>query len=127
MTRDVKVDDIYTGKVSRVLNFGAMVEILPGKEGLVHISQLADYRVAQVEDEVKVGDEITVKVVEIDSLGRINLSRRALFENVEKVTSPRPVRARDSFSQERRAGRQSDRGGARPQDRRGRRSSYSSR
>jgi polyribonucleotide nucleotidyltransferase len=127
LTRDVKVDDIYTGKVSRVLNFGAMVEILPGKEGLVHISQLADYRVAQVEDEVKVGDEITVKVVEIDSLGRINLSRRALFENAERAPGPRPARARDSFSQERRAGRQSDRGGARPQDRRGRRSSYSSR
>jgi len=123
LTRSVKVDDVYTGKVSRVLNFGAMVEILPGKEGLVHISQLADYRVAQVEDVVKVGDEITVKVVEIDSLGRINLSRRALLE---KVLSPGAAGAKDSFSQERRSGKQSDYGRSRPQNRPGHRSSYGS-
>jgi polyribonucleotide nucleotidyltransferase len=66
--------------VSRILDFGAMVEILPGKEGLVHISELADYRVGKVEDEVKIGDEVTVKVINIDNLGRVNLSRRALFE-----------------------------------------------
>ncbi len=80
LTREVEAGGVYTGKVTRILNFGAMVEILPGKEGLVHISELADYRVASVEDEVKVGDEITVKVIEIDNLGRINLSRRALIE-----------------------------------------------
>jgi polyribonucleotide nucleotidyltransferase len=80
LTREAVVGDIYTGKVSRILDFGAMVEILPGKEGLVHISELADYRVAKVEDEVKIGDEITVKVINIDNLGRVNLSRRALFE-----------------------------------------------
>ncbi|GAH87917.1 unnamed protein product, partial [marine sediment metagenome] len=61
------------------------VEILPGKEGLVHISELADYRVASVEDIVKVGDEITVKVIEIDSLGRINLSRRAVLEKPSQI------------------------------------------
>jgi polyribonucleotide nucleotidyltransferase len=55
------------------------VEILPGKEGLVHVSELEDYRVANVEDVVKVGDEITVKVIEIDNLGRVNLSRKAVF------------------------------------------------
>jgi len=80
LTREVEAGAIYTGKVTRILNFGAMVEILPGKEGLVHISELADYRVAKVEDVVKVGDEITVKVIEIDNLGRINLSRRAITE-----------------------------------------------
>lgn len=80
LTREAQVGDIYTGKVSRILDFGAMVEILPGKEGLVHISELADYRVNKVEDEVKIGDEITVKVINIDNLGRVNLSRRALFE-----------------------------------------------
>jgi polyribonucleotide nucleotidyltransferase len=80
LTREAQVGDIYTGKVSRILDFGAMVEILPGKEGLVHISELADYRVNRVEDEVKIGDEITVKVINIDNLGRVNLSRRALFE-----------------------------------------------
>jgi polyribonucleotide nucleotidyltransferase len=80
LTRDPQIGDIYTGKVSRILDFGAMVEILPGKEGLVHISELADYRVGKVEDEVKIGDEVTVKVINIDNLGRVNLSRRALFE-----------------------------------------------
>ena len=58
------------------MNFGAFVEILPGKEGLVHISQLAKTRVARVEDVVKIGDEVTVRVTEIDRQGRINLSRR---------------------------------------------------
>jgi polyribonucleotide nucleotidyltransferase len=80
LTREAQVGDIFTGKVSRILDFGAMVEILPGKEGLVHVSELADYRVNRVEDEVKIGDEVTVKVINIDNLGRVNLSRRALFE-----------------------------------------------
>ncbi len=79
LTRDAEIGSIYTGKVTRILNFGAMVEILPGKEGLVHISELADYRVANVEDIVKVGDEVTVKVINIDNLGRLNLSRRAVL------------------------------------------------
>ncbi|MBI2860001.1 MAG: polyribonucleotide nucleotidyltransferase [Chloroflexi bacterium] len=79
LTREVEVGSIYTGKVTRILDFGAMVEILPGKEGLVHISELAAQRVNRVEDEVSVGDEVTVKVVGVDNLGRINLSRRALF------------------------------------------------
>ncbi|MBI4294567.1 MAG: polyribonucleotide nucleotidyltransferase [Chloroflexi bacterium] len=80
LTREAKVGDIFTGKVSRILNFGALVEILPGKEGLVHISELADYRVNRVEDVVKIGDEIMVVVTEIDRLGRVNLSRRRVFE-----------------------------------------------
>jgi len=81
LTREVMLEDIYTGKVTRLLNFGAMVEILPGKEGLVHISELADYRVDKVEDVAKVGDEMMVKVIEIDSMGRINLSHKAVFED----------------------------------------------
>jgi polyribonucleotide nucleotidyltransferase len=85
LTKDVEVGSIYTGKVTRLLDFGAMVEILPGKEGLVHISELAEYRVPKVEDVVKVGDEITVKAISIDNLGRINLSRRAVFENVSQM------------------------------------------
>jgi polyribonucleotide nucleotidyltransferase len=88
LTKEIEVGEIYTGKVSRILNFGAMVEIAPGKEGLVHISELADHRVAKVEDEVKIGDEVTVKVINIDELGRVNLSRRAVFEK-----SPRAPRA----------------------------------
>lgn len=69
----------YTGKVTRLMNFGAFVEILPGKEGLVHISQLSTERVEKVEDVVSVGDEIVVKVTEIDQKGRINLSRKAVL------------------------------------------------
>ena len=79
LIREAKIGDIYTGKVTRLLNFGAMVEILPGKEGLVHVSQIADHYVEKVSDVVKVGDELTVKVIEIDDSGRINLSRKALF------------------------------------------------
>ncbi len=79
LTKEAEVGGIYTGKVTRLMNFGAFVEILPGKEGLVHISELADYRVANVEDVVNVGDEIMVKVIEIDNMGRINLSRRAVL------------------------------------------------
>jgi polyribonucleotide nucleotidyltransferase len=79
LTREVEAGEIYTGKVSRITNFGAFVEILPNKEGLVHISELADYHVNRVEDVVQIGDEITVKVTEIDNLGRINLSRRAIL------------------------------------------------
>jgi polyribonucleotide nucleotidyltransferase len=80
LTREVEIGQIYTGRVTRTTNFGAFVEIIPGKEGLVRISELADYRVPSVEDVVKVGDEIMVQVVEIDNLGRINLSRRAVLE-----------------------------------------------
>jgi polyribonucleotide nucleotidyltransferase len=91
LTKDVEVGTIYTGKVTRLLNFGAFVEIMPGKEGLVHISELADYRVPSVEDVVQVGDEIMVMVTEIDAMGRINLSRRAVLEG--SSGPPKPVEA----------------------------------
>jgi len=74
ITREVKVGEIFQGKVKRILDFGAFVEILPGQEGLVHISQLAPYRVKRVEDVVKVGETLPVKVISIDEQGRINLS-----------------------------------------------------
>ncbi|QNB45716.1 polyribonucleotide nucleotidyltransferase [Thermanaerosceptrum fracticalcis] len=76
LTRDVEVGKIYIGKVTRITNFGAFVEIMPGKEGLVHISHLAEERVGKVEDVVSIGDEILVRVTEIDRQGRINLSRK---------------------------------------------------
>lgn len=79
LTADAEIGRNYNGKVTRLMNFGAFVEILPGKEGLVHISQLAEGRTEKVEDVVKEGDEIEVKVVEIDSQGRINLSRKAVL------------------------------------------------
>lgn len=94
LTQEVEVGAIYLGKVTRILNFGAFVEILPGKEGLVHISQLARTRVAKVEDVVSIGDEIMVKVTEIDRQGRINLSRKEVLKaeaqhSPEKGRSPR--------------------------------------
>lgn len=76
LTEEVEVGRIYKGKVTRILNFGAFVEILPGKEGLVHISHLDAQRIERVEDVVKEGDVIQVKVIEIDHLGRVNLSKK---------------------------------------------------
>jgi len=93
LTKEIEVGTIYTGKVSRILNFGAMVEIAPGKDGLVHISELADYRVAKVEDEVKIGDEVTVKVIGIDDMGRVNLSRRAVLDNSDQAAGDRAQEA----------------------------------
>jgi len=84
IVREVVVGEVYTGTVKRIEKFGAFVEILPGKDGLVHISQLANERVAKVEDVVSIGDRIDVKVTEIDSMGRINLSRKVLL-NAQKV------------------------------------------
>ncbi|NEO85627.1 MAG: polyribonucleotide nucleotidyltransferase [Spirulina sp. SIO3F2] len=75
LTRKITDGEVYLGKVTRIIQIGAFVEVLPGKEGMIHISQLADYRVGKVEDEVAVGDEVVVKVREIDSRGRINLTR----------------------------------------------------
>ena len=77
IVREVEVGEVYTGTVTRLLKFGAFVQILPNKEGLCHISQLASHRVERVEDVVQVGDQLTVKVVEIDEKGRINLSHKA--------------------------------------------------
>jgi polyribonucleotide nucleotidyltransferase len=79
LTKEVKVGETYLGTVTRLMNFGAFVAFLPGKEGLVHISQLAPNRVEKVEDVVKIGDQVMVKVMEIDSQGRINLSRKAVL------------------------------------------------
>ena len=84
-TKDVEVGASYLGLVKRIMKFGAFVEILPGKEGLVHISQLSNERVNRVEDVVNIGDEILVKVTDIDRQGRINLSRKAVLPKPEKV------------------------------------------
>ena len=83
IAKDPEVGAFYKGRVTRLMNFGAFVEIAPGKEGLVHISKLDTKRVERVEDVVSVGDEIIVKVTEIDSQGRINLSRRDALEAME--------------------------------------------
>ena len=84
LTKEVEVGEVYLGKVTKITTFGAFVEVLPNKEGLVHISKLAKERVEKVEDIVSVGDEILVKVTEIDNQGRINLSRKDAIQDQEK-------------------------------------------
>jgi polyribonucleotide nucleotidyltransferase len=115
LTKDVTVGETYLGTVTRLMNFGAFVAVMPGKEGLVHISQLAPGRVEKVEDVVKVGDEIMVKVVEIDSQGRMNLSRKAVLGGGsgadEEFAAPRPQRGNGEF---RPAGGPSTSGGGEP-------------
>jgi len=78
-----RVGGLYNGKVTRILQFGAFVELAPGKEGLVHISKLAEYRIEKVEDVVNVGDMIWVKITEIDEKGRINLSHKDALREIE--------------------------------------------
>ena len=78
ITRSVQAGEVFQGRVTRLMNFGAFAEVLPNQEGLIHISELADYRVERVEDIVKVGDIVTVKVKAIDDQGRINLTMKGL-------------------------------------------------
>ncbi|MFS8579784.1 MAG: polyribonucleotide nucleotidyltransferase, partial [Novibacillus thermophilus] len=87
LVREVEVGQTYTGTVKRIEKFGAFVEVLPGKEGLIHISQLDRRRVGKVSDVVKLGDTVTVKVTDIDSQGRINLSRKAVLNEQSKKTA----------------------------------------
>jgi len=79
ITRDLKVGEIYTGKVVRIVPFGAFLELLPGRDGLLHVSQIARERVEKVEDVLRLGDEVQVKVIEIDPQGKVRLSRRDLL------------------------------------------------
>jgi len=103
MVREVEIGEVYTGKVSRIFPFGAMVEIFPGKEGLVPVSQIAWEHVRHPEDVLKIGDEVTVRVTDIDSQGRVNLTRKGLL--------PRPANLTDAPFPERRSF--GDRGGGR--------------
>jgi len=89
LVEEVELGKIYMGKVTRIAPFGAFVEVLPGKEGLLHISELADYRVKKVEDILKAGDKVLVKVIDIDELGRFKLSRRqALKGGIKTIEKP---------------------------------------
>jgi len=84
IVREAVAGETYSGKVSRITNFGAFIEIFPGKEGLLHISEIDWKRTSKVEDVLKVGDSIEVKCIEIDKMGRINLSRKVLLPKPEK-------------------------------------------
>ena len=83
ITREIEVGGIYTGKVTRIVTFGAFIDLGAGKEGLLHISKISKERVNKVEDVFKVGDEVTIKVYEIDDQGRINLTRKDLYSSEE--------------------------------------------
>ncbi|NJM58509.1 MAG: S1 RNA-binding domain-containing protein, partial [Synechococcales cyanobacterium RU_4_20] len=86
MTKRINAGDVYAGTVTRIIPIGAFVEFLPGKEGMIHISQLAEHRVGKVEDEVSVGDSVVIKVREIDSRNRINLTRLGIHpDEAEKA------------------------------------------
>ncbi|HEV2238234.1 MAG TPA: polyribonucleotide nucleotidyltransferase [Ktedonobacterales bacterium] len=128
LTEEVEVGKIYNGTVRRLVDFGAFVEILPGKEGLVRISQLADYHVNRPEDVVSPGDEITVMVIEVDPQGRVNLSRRAALSGEmptpEELEADRPPRGPrpGGFG----GGRGGPRGGGGYGDRGGQRSNFGS-
>src|SRR5699024_8450793 len=93
LVREAKVGEIYLGTVKRIEKFGAFVEIFKGKDGLVHISELQDKRTEKVEDVLKIGDEVIVKVIEIDREGRVTLSRKqALKDEEEKDTANKEIR-----------------------------------
>ncbi len=115
LTKDVELGEIYTGQVTRLASFGAFVEILPGKEGLVRLPDLADYQVNRPEDVVRVGDEVMVMVVEVDNLGRINLSRRAVLEGA--TVPPPPSSSGGGPPPQRQRGGSQMQGGRRPPQR----------
>ena len=86
LTQEVEVGKIYLGKVKKIVDFGAFVEIFPGTDGLVHISQICDRRIKNVSDEIQEGDEIKVKVIDVDQQGKVKLSRKeALKDGLEAV------------------------------------------
>jgi polyribonucleotide nucleotidyltransferase len=122
---DPEPGQMYAGQVTRLMNFGAFVEYLPGKEGLVHISKMSWERVEKVEDAVEVGDVVTVMVTDIDDQGRVNLSMRDTTEKPEGYVEPtRPARSERRGGDRDRGGRRGGRGGFDRGERRGGRTSH---
>jgi len=99
IVKDVEVGNVYLGKVVRIMNFGAFVELAPGKDGLVHISKLSNEHVKKVEDVVNIGDEILVRVAEIDRQGRINLTRKGLLPEDKKKKDDKKDKPEDSVEE----------------------------
>ena len=94
LTKDVEVGTIYTGKVARITSFGAFVNIAPGKDGLMRLPDISEEPIQRVEDAVQVGDEVTVMVIEVDRMGRVNVSRRAVLQGLDAATAVREAAAR---------------------------------
>jgi polyribonucleotide nucleotidyltransferase len=101
ITKDVRAGEVYAGTVTRIMNFGAFVEVLPGKEGLLHVSEISDRRVPKVEDFLKIGDKVLVMVKEIDDLGRINLTRKRLLEKADELELDEECKAMLAVEKER--------------------------
>jgi len=93
MTAEIEIGKLYKGRVVSIKEFGAFVEVFPGKDGLCHISELANFRVKKTEDIVKIGDEITVKCLGVDEKGRVRLSRKAAMEDRDKEMAAEPAKA----------------------------------
>ena len=110
LTKEVELGEIYTGKATRLTSFGAFVEILPGKEGLVRLGDLAEVPVRRPEDVVHIGDEVKVMVIEVDDLGRVNLSRRAVLEGLSLEQAKEVSRQAQFAGPGGRGGRDQDRG-----------------
>ena len=139
LTKDVEVGDKYTGRVVRIMPFGAFVQILPGKDGMVHISELAQHRVPDVESVVNIGDELEVMVLNVDAMGKISLSHRALLEESNQESGDsfdssrsKTYESRGRSDHEDRSGRDGERSSRREprdfdSDRRGPRTDRSSR
>ena len=88
LTQEVEVGKIYLGKVKKIVDFGAFVEIFPGTDGLVHISQICDRRIKSVSDEIQEGDEIKVKVIDVDQQGKVKLSRKEALKDAVEAAAP---------------------------------------
>ncbi len=116
LTAEAELGKTYLGRVVRVVNFGAFVEIMPGVEGLLHISEIAEHRIPEVRDEIDEGDEVLVKVIEIDGQGRVRLSRKAVLREQRGESAEEPVPVGDGDE----SGRPRREGGGRPRGGRGR-------
>jgi len=116
LTATPEMDKSYLGRVERITDFGAFIEIMPGVDGLLHVSEIANYRVKDVRDELKEGEQIMVKVINVDPSGKVRLSRKALLAPNEGTAprDPRPVHDGPSHSEDHRGGRDRDRGGRPP-------------
>ncbi|MEZ5304663.1 MAG: polyribonucleotide nucleotidyltransferase [Verrucomicrobiales bacterium] len=113
MFKEVEVGETYTGKIVSTTNFGAFMQLFPGKDGMIHVSELAPYRVEHVEDEVKVGDEVTARCIGVDEKGRVKMSRKVILLETGDWTEPPPRPERPRREGDDRGGR-GDRGDRRP-------------
>jgi polyribonucleotide nucleotidyltransferase len=110
ITRDLQVGEVYLGRVARIVPFGAFIELVPGRDGLLHISQVSRERIERVEDVLKLGDEIEVRIIEIDPQGKVRLSRKEAVRPIEAAPPRDRDRGGDAVATAAAAGGGNDRG-----------------